>query len=663
MNVFDLSRSVVSEYRDFSRSFTKIASTDIKTQIDAEYASGRFWPEPTLQINPRFKTEGSVRQFVEQKLLHPGCDVVFKDWELRKHQAEAIVLDHDKKSFVVTTGTGSGKSLCYFIPIINAALSARGTETRRRTRAIVIYPMNALANSQIGELDKYFSDVSPEYKISYARYTGQENDAERREVANNPPDVLLTNFMMLELLITRQDELDRAVIDNCSDLSYLVLDEIHTYRGRQGADVAMLVRRVRDRLAGKNKLMCIGTSATMTSEGGDKGNEVVARVASEIFATTIEKDCVVTETLERVTDVAQTAVSVKSKLAKAIKNPLPGDASNELLSRHPLSIWAETRLGITPETPGGRWIRAKPLSLSDAAKELSIDSGVDADACRVSLEDLFLVASKPERQRVAGGSENPFFGVRLHQFISGAGRAYATIEPHGVRKVVFDGQKFLPDSDIEKRLYALHFCHNCGQEHHPVWFQKSDETASVERRDIDDKPISEDGKDAQGRRYGFLMPIPPAGIEFRGEPEDYPDTWTEKAKDESLRLISRYRPFRLEDVSVLPSGNFGAGGVRGWFQPQSFRFCAACGETTASRGSDMYRLAGLREMCVFSQHSIVKDPPFSKLDLVSCRNVLIYMDNEFQHRVMQTFHYGLNAGGYPVTSTSAGRYGRCYRHR
>jgi hypothetical protein len=61
-----------------------------------------FWPEPTLQINPRFKTEGNVRQ----------------DWELRKHQAEAIVLDHDKKSFVVTTGTGSGKSLCYFIPTL-----------------------------------------------------------------------------------------------------------------------------------------------------------------------------------------------------------------------------------------------------------------------------------------------------------------------------------------------------------------------------------------------------------------------------------------------------------------------------------------------------------------------------------------------------------------
>jgi two-component system, chemotaxis family, CheB/CheR fusion protein len=68
-----------------------------------------------------------------------------------------------------------------------------------------------------------------------------------------------------------------------------------------------------------------------------------------------------------------------------------------------------------------------------------------------------------------------------------------------------------------------------------------------------------------------------------------------------------------------------------WFMPEREDYCP---------------VATIREMCVFSQHSVIKDPPFSKLDLVSCRNVLIYMDNEFQHRVMQTFHYGLRPGGY-----------------
>ncbi len=84
--------------------------------------------------------------------------------------------------------------------------------------------------------------------------------------------------MMLELLMTRQDELDRKVIGNCVGLRFLVLDELHTYRGRQGADVALLVRRVRERLA-PDTLQCIGTSATMASEGSVRNKqEVVASV-------------------------------------------------------------------------------------------------------------------------------------------------------------------------------------------------------------------------------------------------------------------------------------------------------------------------------------------------------------------------------------------------
>jgi ATP-dependent helicase YprA (DUF1998 family) len=81
------------------------------------------------------------------------------------------------------------------------------------------------------------ADGDPEV---FARYAGQETQLEREAIRANPPDILLTNFMMLELLITRQTELDRAVIQNCQGLRFLVLDELHTYRGRQGADVRCL---------------------------------------------------------------------------------------------------------------------------------------------------------------------------------------------------------------------------------------------------------------------------------------------------------------------------------------------------------------------------------------------------------------------------------------
>jgi ATP-dependent helicase YprA (DUF1998 family) len=101
------------------------------------------------------------------------------------------------------------------------------------------------------------------------RYTGQESQEDRQRIADAPPDILLTNFMMAELLLTRQDSLDTKVIENASGLDFVVLDELHTYRGRQGADVAILVRRLRNRCTPDKAPTCIGTSATMASEGSD----------------------------------------------------------------------------------------------------------------------------------------------------------------------------------------------------------------------------------------------------------------------------------------------------------------------------------------------------------------------------------------------------------
>ena len=98
---------------------------------------------------------------------------------------------------------------------------------------------------------------------TFARYTRQENTEERERIREAKPDILLTNFMMIELLMTRQSKLDQTVIENAQELDFIVLDELHTFRDRQGADVAMLVRRLRDRLCREQPPLCIGTSATM----------------------------------------------------------------------------------------------------------------------------------------------------------------------------------------------------------------------------------------------------------------------------------------------------------------------------------------------------------------------------------------------------------------
>ena len=245
LDVFALRDSVVDEYKRFATSFTTIHARDIHEQVTAIYAKQRYWPEPLIQINPSYKCSTDVGTLVANGVLDPGCAGIFRTngqpLSLYKHQEQAVALAAEGESFVVTTGTGSGKSLCFFIPIVSHALSARKTRTRARTHAIVVYPMNALANSQMEELSKFIGQAPGDQPITFARYTGQEDADERKRVADDPPDILLTNFMMLELLMTRQEEIDRRVIGNCAGLQFLVLDELHTYRGRQGADVALLV--------------------------------------------------------------------------------------------------------------------------------------------------------------------------------------------------------------------------------------------------------------------------------------------------------------------------------------------------------------------------------------------------------------------------------------
>ena len=193
-----------------------------------------------------------------------------------------------------------------FLLSLRDAGSARAAGEPARTRAIVIYPMNALANSQLKELEKFIdqSGLPDRLRPTFARYTGQESQEERERIRDAKPDILLTNFMMLELLMTRQNALDRAVIANAQGLEFIVLDELHTYRGRQGADVAMLVRRVRDRLCPDREPICIGTSATMASEGsrGPIARRRWPRWRRACSGRQYRADAVIDESLARATD-------------------------------------------------------------------------------------------------------------------------------------------------------------------------------------------------------------------------------------------------------------------------------------------------------------------------------------------------------------------------
>ncbi|AKQ68205.1 Helicase, C-terminal:Type III restriction enzyme [Myxococcus hansupus] len=606
LDIFALRDFVIAEYKHFATSFTTIHAPDIKAQVEAIYAQERYWPEPLIQINPSYKRSIDIRSLVAQGALDPVCAEIFQTkgtpLSLYKHQEQAVALAEAGESYVVTTGTGSGKSLCFFIPIVHRVLTEKKKRGQARTRAIIIYPMNALANSQLEELGKFVGNVAGAPPITFARYTGQEDAEERKRIADNPPDILLTNFMMLELLMTRQEEVDRRVIDNCVGLRFLVLDELHTYRGRQGADVALLVRRVRERLR-PEQLQCIGTSATMASEGSiEDKSRVVARVASKLFAAAISESNVIVETLERITDPSASGDSVVPGLAAVIDAGISPAITNAELAKHPLSIWVETRLGVTFSDVDQRWVRARPMTVTEAVTSLAAASGRAEAACRAALRDLLLVSSVPEKDRTRDdqSSARSFFAFKLHQFISGAGHAYATLEAAGQRTVTVDGQQFLP-SQPEKRLYPIHFCRECGHEYHPVRLVDDNGQRTSLPRSIDDAPVSagddapsSDGGGDDVEQFGFITihPLGDADFAFNDRDEDFPETWIEYDAGGNARLKPYYRGARPATLHVAPDGRIGSG-TRVWFIPGKFRFCLRCGFTQGGAARDRTRLASL----------------------------------------------------------------------
>jgi len=589
-NVFSFRDRLISDYSAFSRSFTRIAASDIRDEVERQYAQGRYWPEPLIQINPNYQRKATVQKLSEVGDLHPACAEIFQarktDGEaqpltLYSHQIEALAKAQQRRSYVVTTGTGSGKSLAFFIPIVDSIARTKDQDKSPRTRAIVIYPMNALANSQLEELDKFLHGYAPNQKpFTVARYTGQETEEERQSIAENPPDILLTNFMMLELILTRFEDKDRRIVEHCHGLEFLVLDELHTYRGRQGADVALLVRRLRERVRTEH-LICIGTSATMSSTGTlTDRNETVAVVSSKLFGTRIGADDVIGETLERVTNPSLSIPAIRSQLASVLEARSFGWRDFSAFRDDPLAIWVELTLGLELPPDGG-YSRARPMTLRDAARRLAQDAECEEGLAREGLQAFLIAAHEVETPQ----GRMPF-AFKLHQFISGPGKVLATLEAPGQRQITLDAQRFAPGRQEQGvQLYPVHFCRDCGQEYHPVW--RSDHGGiAFAPREIDDV-TSEDKEDA---RFGFLCPTR-SGQDYGGQIEDLPEIWLDFSKAKP-KVKSSYKKALPELISVEPIGALGPGEDY-WFIPGKFRFCINCGQVHEALGRDINRLSSL----------------------------------------------------------------------
>lgn len=315
LNPLRASSEVVKVYRDYLLSAFEFSDAEIQSNFEREL-DGRFTlgQGPFLQSTPPFKRSLSIRDLVAEGTLSTEfvkIDPQVQPLErpLYSHQVEALRKMSKGRNLIVATGTGSGKTESFLYPIVNSLLTERelGTLKNSGVRALLLYPMNALANDQMKRLrdvlkafpdvtfGRYIGDTKRSRKealeIHRARFGEEPPTNEllsREEMQERPPHILVTNFAMLEYLLLRPE--DNRLFDSGlgSSWRFVVLDEVHTYQGAQGGEIAMLLRRVRDRVASSRLgvLQFIGTSATLGQGLADAPK--ICQFASDLFGERCE---------------------------------------------------------------------------------------------------------------------------------------------------------------------------------------------------------------------------------------------------------------------------------------------------------------------------------------------------------------------------------------
>lgn len=595
MDIFEFRNKLITDYSNYIKSFINIADDKISELLESEFKRGLLWPSPLIQMNPTFVMGNDVAGLIKNGTLHPKCAEVFCDkatkepYKLYLHQEEAIKTAQSNHNYVLTTGTGSGKSLTYIIPIVDHVLK---TGSGKGTKAIIIYPMNALANSQFGELEKFLCAGFPDKKgpVTFARYTGQESEEDRRRIWENPPDIILTNFVMMELILTRPEE--NPLISAAATLKFLVLDELHTYRGRQGADVAMLIRRMRNYF-GAGGFQCVGTSATMFSGGSEADSKKkVAEVASLLFGAEVKDKNVIGETVKKLTLEADLeSATFKARLTeklKAAKIDFP--AKYEDFVSDPLIIWIENNFGI--QKKDGKWVRATPLPIEGdegAVKKLAKETGATDEKCREAL----LAAFNSGIKVTIPNTDRPVFAFKLHQFISKGENVYASLETEKARHLTLNPQPFVPNSDKKKILIPMGFCRECGQAYYiVVRLTQKDGTVNFEPRSLFDRYAEEDIEPG----FLYLNSENKWPDKIEDIIERIPEDWTETVNGQ-VKIKRSQRDKLPLNIFVDTSGKLVADSSSGQafsYIHSPFPFCLNCGVAYSARTrSDVSKLTTL----------------------------------------------------------------------
>lgn len=313
LNPIEKSLFINNKYKEYLKSSFHFGNDEIQTLFEEQLKKEQLFKGPYLDLNLPFEKGKNINELVEEGIVCKSflsLDDVNFTRPLYYHQEASLRLIKSGRSAVITTGTGSGKTESFLYPILNEILSQRENGNNEvGIRAIFLYPMNALVNDQIDRVRNILKNTP---NITFGFFTGEtkekvsqsqreklaeENDIvippnellSREEIRNNPPDLLFTNYSMLEYLLLRPNDYSIFSNDKLKNWKYVVLDEAHTYHGALGIELGILLRRLTG-LSDK-KPSFILTSATLGTRG--KSEKDIVNFAQNLTGVSFRKSDIV----------------------------------------------------------------------------------------------------------------------------------------------------------------------------------------------------------------------------------------------------------------------------------------------------------------------------------------------------------------------------------
>lgn len=493
MNPRETTDKIKADYQDYITSILSVKNSEITQLAHKAVKQSSFVKGPFLEITLPFEDGSSLKELAEEGLVSKefakmGKGVHYDDWKLRIHQENALRhIITEERNMVVSTGTGSGKTECYLYPIFNSIMREKEAGTLDDgVRALLIFPMNALANDQQKKLRKLLKSYPD---ITFGRYTGEtehvrdketteqaekrlhdeydiahEFDTEeslrksipnemmcRERMAEKPPHILLTNYAMLEYMLLRPDTAPFFDNQSAKNWKFIVIDEAHTYKGANGTEIAFLLRRVKERIRHnmKDQFRCIATSATL---GSEEAKADLAKFAQNLFDEPFSA-CDIITTQRKQREVPEDGRLFMPEEYVRLKESVSGKEEEEKGKLLYDVLSKDLRLFSVYSVLSG-----KPKKIEDVASVVFEDIS-DSNKREQALIDLIELAAAAKK----GIFESALLPARYHLFIKSLEGMFTQYYP---RKTVYlDRREYATEGNNLYAVFELSNCQKCGQEY------------------------------------------------------------------------------------------------------------------------------------------------------------------------------------------------------